>query len=309
MRLTALRASGAAVAIAAVCAMAAAPAGAEEHGHGHGRGHGHVRGTYLALGDSLAFGYSQAKFEALAPQDPAAAFDTGYVDDFARFLKRFEHVQVVNDGCPGETTESMMKACAYQEAGLPLHHPYPKESQLSNALAYIAAHPGEVGTISIDIGANDALGVAEVVCKLDPTCVAEHAPALLAQIGANLGSILAQLRAAAPEATIVVVGLYDPFPALSTIVTSEPMAQQLNAFTVALNGVLAQGAAAVHAIFANPFSRFNVEGTLEAEQASLCKLTNMCNHIPPDIHPTNHGYREIARAIEQAYLSSLSSQS
>ena len=40
--------------------------------------------SYLALGDSLAFGYSQAKFNSLLPNEPPAAYDTGYVDDFAR---------------------------------------------------------------------------------------------------------------------------------------------------------------------------------------------------------------------------------
>ena len=37
--------------------------------------------SYLALGDSLAFGYSQAKFNSLFPNENPAAYHTGYVDD------------------------------------------------------------------------------------------------------------------------------------------------------------------------------------------------------------------------------------
>src|SRR5579863_4199320 len=40
--------------------------------------------TYLALGDSLAFGYSQAKFNNLYPNENPAAYDTGYVDDVGK---------------------------------------------------------------------------------------------------------------------------------------------------------------------------------------------------------------------------------
>ena len=122
-----------------------------------------VQPTYLALGDSLAFGYSQAKFNSLYPEENPAAYDTGYVDDFAKVLKLFQPgLQVVNDGCPGETTDSLIKGpCEYQLA-FALHHPYsggPDSSQLSDALAYLGAHPGSVSPITLDIGANDALGL------------------------------------------------------------------------------------------------------------------------------------------------------
>ena len=130
--------------------------------------------SYLALGDSLAFGYSQAKFEHLLPNENPAAYDTGYVDDFAHLL-RIGHptLQAINDGCPGETTESFIKGpCEYQLA-FPLHHPYvggPASSQLSDALAYLHANPN-TNPITLDIGANDALGVIEHTCEKKVECV------------------------------------------------------------------------------------------------------------------------------------------
>src|SRR6478735_5260928 len=75
----------------------------------------------------------------------------------------FAKLQIVNDGCPGETTETMIKGsgvfgpefCAGGPTGSPfpkafLHHSYPG-TQLEDALA-IAKEPG-VGTITLDIGA------------------------------------------------------------------------------------------------------------------------------------------------------------
>ena len=66
--------------------------------------------TYLALGDSLAYGYHQAQFQAEYPNINPASFNDGYVDDFGAALKLANpKLQVINDGCPGETTETMIK--------------------------------------------------------------------------------------------------------------------------------------------------------------------------------------------------------
>lgn len=253
-----------------------------------------VQPTYLALGDSLAFGYSKAKFNSLYPEENPAAYDTGYVDDFAKVLKLFQPgLQVVNDGCPGETTDSFIKGpCEYQLA-YPLHHPYsggPDSSQLSDALAYLTAHPGSVSPITLDIGANDALGLIEGTCKLEPACIAAGAPAEFAHIGANLAQIIGQLRAAAPHAQIVVLGLYNPFG--STIADADEL-------TAALNEVEAGVAASVGARFADPLPIFNPPGPLEAP--TICLLTNMCTPLV-DIHPTDLGYAALAGLVLQQYV-------
>ncbi|HEY2140531.1 MAG TPA: SGNH/GDSL hydrolase family protein [Solirubrobacteraceae bacterium] len=253
------------------------------------------RTTYLALGDSLAFGYSQAKFNSLFPNENPAAYNTGYVDDFGKALALFQPgVQTVNDGCPGETTDSFIKGPCQYQLSFPLHHPYSggiASSQLSDALNYLGAHPGTTTPITLDIGANDALGVIEGVCKLEPTCIAEHAPALFAHIGTNLGSILAQLRGAAPHARIIVLGLYNPFGA--NIAGADQLTAQLNT-------VMAGDAAAVHARFVDPLPVFNPPGPLE--QPTLCLLTNICTSLK-DIHPTDVGYGVLGGLVLQQYLS------
>jgi lysophospholipase L1-like esterase len=278
-----------------------APGHRPNHGYGHGGpptgqkgpGHGPPQASYLALGDSLAFGYSQAKFEKLLPNENPAEYNTGYVDDFARLL-RFGNpkLQVINDGCPGETTESFIKGpCEYQLA-YPLHHPYvggPTSSQLSDALAYLQANPN-TNPITLDIGANDALGVIEHTCEKKVECVVKEAPALFAHIAANLGLILGDLRGADPRATIIVLGLYNPF--------GEKLPGG-NALTAQLNEVMDKVAEAVGARFADPLPVFNPPGKLE--EPTICLLTNMCN-TPEDIHPTDLGYGVLAGLIAKQYF-------
>jgi lysophospholipase L1-like esterase len=282
--------------------------GGPQHGHpgpghgGPGAGHGNPgpghggppQLSYLALGDSLAFGYSEAKFEELKPEENPADYNTGYVDDFAKLLKIGDPgLQVINDGCPGETTESFINGpCAYQ-LEFRLHHPYvggPTSSQLSDALAYLDAHPGAVNPITIDIGANDALGVIKTTCKREAACVVKEAPALFAHIGANLGLILADLRGAAPHATIIVLGLYNPFGEKLT---------GGDALTADLNEVMSKVAATVGARFADPLPVFNPPGALE--EPTICLLTNMCTPLE-DIHPTNLGYAVLAGLIAKQYF-------
>ncbi len=225
--------------------------------------------------------------------EPPAAYNTGYVDDFARLLKFGNpKLQVINDGCPGETTESFIKGpCEYQLA-FPLHHPYvggPMSSQLSDALAYLQANPN-TNPITLDIGANDALGVIEHTCEKQVECVIKEAPALFAHIATNLGLILGDLRGADPQATIIVLGLYNPF--------GEKLPGG-NALTAQLNEVMDKVAASVGARFADPLPVFNPPGKLE--EPTICLLTNMCK-TPEDIHPTDLGYAVLAGLIAKQYF-------
>jgi len=142
-----------------------------------------VTHTYLALGDSLAFGYSKQLFNENKPGEPPTAFENGYVNDYYKYMEpKHTGVQLTNDGCPGETSASLIgngpigaalhasplaaseeAPCAYHNVeGYPLHNEYgsPTTSQLENALGTIAYDAGtgkEVSTITMNIGANDEL--------------------------------------------------------------------------------------------------------------------------------------------------------
>ena len=142
-----------------------------------------VTQTYLALGDSLAFGYSQQLFNENIPFGaPPTAFEHGYTNDYLGNRTK-EGVQLTNKGCPGETTDSLIgngelakalgipgeSPCAYHKAGLPLHSEYGGKSQLESALETIAVDAASgtpVTKLSLDIGANDIFR-SERACKAE----------------------------------------------------------------------------------------------------------------------------------------------
>jgi lysophospholipase L1-like esterase len=255
--------------------------------------------TYLALGDSLAFGFRQATFNSLNREgDPAAEspvyFDKGYVDDLGRLLQPYRPgIEIINDGCPGETTTSFIKGpCEYQ-LEYRLHHPYHggrHASQLSDAIHYLDTHPGRVSPITLDIGGNDALGVIYGDCESASACIASHEPALLSEVARNLRLILARLKAHDHGAQIIVLGLYNPFG--SSIAGAGELVARLNA-TEATQARIAG------ARFADPLPVFNPPEPLEAP--TICRLLSVCEELH-DIHPTYAGYEELANLLLAQYL-------
>jgi hypothetical protein len=135
--------------------------------------------TQLSLGDSQAFGYSLQLFNEHSPAEATSNFEKGYAKRFFTMHGPGANgIQLVNDGCPGETTDSFIgngplgaaidpgsgeAPCAYHNSlGYPLHHPYGAlgQSQLENALetiAFEAASGTPVTTITLNIGNNDLL--------------------------------------------------------------------------------------------------------------------------------------------------------
>jgi lysophospholipase L1-like esterase len=169
-----------------------------------------VKKTYVALGDSLAFGYSQELFNRNeATGENPAGFEHGYATDYYNLINKEGRWQFVNDGCPGETTESLIgdnptllaginaalagkipepvtgeAPCAYSSADhLPLHNEYGErevepgkfvpKSQLESVLETIAVDQAEgkpVKLITIDIGANDQLHqIAKIEAEVKAT--------------------------------------------------------------------------------------------------------------------------------------------
>jgi lysophospholipase L1-like esterase len=235
---------------------------------------------YLALGDSLAYGYQNAKFLAEAATghiDPTSF--PGYAGDFETSLQNVRpDVQEINYGCPGETTTSYFSGCYFSAVQkLPLHNPYPG-SQESAALDFLAAHPGQVSPITIDNGANDV-----TLCLGDPNPSACFVAAI-AQVGANLDTALGRLRAAAPNAEIIVMKYYDAYA------TANPSSLGVSE---ALNAAIAGAAAKHRARTADAFTPFNLA---TPQPATFCGLGPFC--VPPpvfDVHPSDTGYAVIAQ--------------
>jgi len=290
---------------------------------------------YLALGDSIAYGYQAGKFAANAGsggdcEAPQAAnpgnvceshFHTGYVDVFATWLKRINPaLTVINNGCPGEKTTSLLNGylpstgpglCG-KGSGFPytfLHHNYGLgNSQLANALSVLAANPNTTDPVTLDIGANDLLDFLSACGFPAPAataCISAGLPGIYATITGNIKSILAQMKAVAPNARYIVMGLYNPYPTLLNIGLTGDQATQM------LNGQIKQIAIDKGARFVDPLPVFNPSGAVGGPESgdipSICALTGMCpggtfNPGSPlaDIHPTDKGYQAIASLFESA---------
>jgi len=241
----------------------------------------------LALGDSLTFGYQQAKF--LTNPDPAT-FTTGFVDDFARRLTATSpgrDTRVVNYGCPGETTYSFLIGCRYHTTfGLSLHDNF-DGSQIEAAEAFLAAHPGQVGPILISLGANDILALVIACGGVAPQCISAKLPNIVAALATNYGRILARLRTAAPDGEIIAVALYNPYAVFDAQTNA-----QTNGLTATINQMIEAVAAANRVRVANPFLPFDFT---PPQPATLCYLTLFCG--AGDVHPSDPGYQVIADAI------------
>jgi len=231
---------------------------------------------YLALGDSLAYGFEQAKFDAeLATGTFDASTFTGYAGDFATLMKAVRPgLQEANLGCPGETTASYSVAGGCPTPSILLHVHYVM-SQRDAALAFLHAHRGQVSPITLDLGAND---LTPCRSSSDPSCF----PSALAHVATNLRTALGELRAAAPNAEIIVMQYYNPLYVV---------APSTDVLVGQLNRVIAEAAAPFGARLANAFPVINQNPAFPSEGLAVCGLTGMCVPAPGgDIHPNDAGY-------------------
>lgn len=239
---------------------------------------------YLALGDSLAYGFQPDK--ALAGLPPEA-FNTGYVDLFAARLRQLRpKIDTVNYGCPGESTTSFRVSCIWKTSGHALHNDY-AGSQLDAALTFLASHFGRVSPITVSLYANDIHDFLQSCPPGDLACIQSGAPAAIAAYRTRLTSILRLLRTFAPSAEIIIVGAYDPD--VGSFAFADPLYTELNQ-------AQQTAAATVRARFANPFPVFNPQGDDTSETATICALTFICAN-GGDGHPSDAGYRALANVV------------
>ncbi len=150
--------------------------------------------SYLALGDSVAFGYSPL----LNPTN--ADNFIGYPDEVAAALKE----NLTNASCPGETSSHFIDLSGSDNGcgawrfiyKFPLHATY-STSQLAFADSYLQSHPKTL-VVSIDIGANDLFvlenGCGGATTPAEIQCIFSGLPAMLATLSTNLDTIYGHIR-------------------------------------------------------------------------------------------------------------------
>lgn len=243
---------------------------------------------YLALGDSLAFGYN--------PQ--VKTWNLSQYVGYPLILSNSLHLNLTNGSCPGETSGSLVTGAPnsylpgfncqdFSNAGQ-LFVSYGGASQLNYAIAYLHAHPN-TSLVTINVGGND-LGVLQYDCKGDPTCEGNNLPGVLSAVGQNLDTIFAGLRGIGYNGPIVALNYYafnykDPF--------------QVGVFT-ALNNVIASSAKTYSVAVADGYKAFQIATTFTNGDACAAGLLLKNPDGTCDTHPTFAGHAVLAAAVAHA---------
>ncbi len=249
-------------------------------------------GFYLALGASESLGW-----QPTLASPGGQRTDQGYANDLVAFeAARGVRLDLTQLGCPGENTATMISGAdrCYQSTG----------SQLASAVAFLEAHRGEPGIVTLDMGFNNVMSCMRAGV-VDATCVSGH----LAVVRTELSYIVTTLKAAAgPGVTFIGLSHYDPFAAATVAHVgglgyahhSDGAIYQLNQVA---DDVFTQSGLRV----ANVASVFHVTRATRSHTRattsrvdSVCDLTWMCQPAPlgPNLHPNAAGYAAIAGAIE-----------
>ena len=152
--------------------------------------------TYLALGDSIAFGYDPNVRPIPPATLPKPSQYTGYPEIVAGIEDPFTANQQVNAACPGETSTSFLSGVPPDngcngsggfKAIVGLHASYTSytESQIAFALSQLSANK-QIKLITLGIGGDD-LQLLEIACggPSDPNftlCVKGALPGVLVNL-------------------------------------------------------------------------------------------------------------------------------
>jgi lysophospholipase L1-like esterase len=230
--------------------------------------------TYLALGDSIAFG-----FDPTAAQEDAGT-SLGYPAEVARALSR----TAVNASCPGETTASFLSAtgedqgCRGFRARFPLHVAYPG-TQMAFATEYLRTHPS-TDLVSLGIGINDLYHCNRVSAD---RC-ARELTGVLATYRFNLTTIVRGLRAVY-SGPLVLVDYYSP----------NYQDRRITDAVARLNAIMAETARTYQAGLARTFGVFAGVGVASRDICAaglLIRLPDRC-----DIHPSPGGRALMAATV------------
>jgi hypothetical protein len=274
--------------------------------------------TYLALGDSVPFGMNVTLLPPYSQHTPVPANFIGFPEAVASSI----HVSELNAACPGETSASFLNTSALDNGcnsphvvplpspALPpviippfkttigLHTPY-TIAQMDFAVSQLTTNK-RIDLVTLNIGANDVLLVLPQLqqCGADPVCAEGVLGPVLQAYAANLGQILAGIRAQY-QGTLILMTYYSPSP-------------QLDGVTLALNGVMTAVAAQFSLTpgiapitVADAFTAFQAASASSGGDACAAGLLiplppSPYNLGPCDIHPSQSGRTLLASLVELA---------
>jgi lysophospholipase L1-like esterase len=259
---------------------------------------------YVSVGDSYSVGYQ-----------PGIGATTGY----AGYVTKKTHLTLANFGCGGATTTSIIDSVGCPDvlphtAGA---HLYPTTTQAAAADAFITAHRGHIGLITVSIGGNDVTACAAQASPIP--CVATA----VTSIDQNVTTLATGLRSAAGP-KVPIIGLTYPdvilgdyvYPAQpATAARVALAAQSVVAFKTLINPALAKAYAAAGGVFVDVTAATGAYtpltttvtvapyGTIPQAVARVCTLTWFC--AVGNIHATNTGYALIGKLVAARYATLL----
>jgi len=257
---------------------------------------------YVSVGDSYSVGYQ-----------PGIGATTGYTG----YVTKKTHLTLANFGCGGATTASIIDTVGCPDvlphtAGA---HLYPTVTQAAAADAFLSAHRGHIGLITVSIGGNDVTACAAQASPIP--CVSTA----VTSIDQNVTTLANGLRAAAGP-KVPIIGLTYPDVILGSYVyptqpaTAARMAlaaQSVVAFKSLINPALAKAYASAGGVFVDVTAATGAYtpltttvtvapyGTIPTAVARVCTLTWFC--AVGNIHATNTGYALIGKLVAARYAS------
>jgi len=264
------------IATTVIAAVSSGVAGADAGSRGS-----HVGPRYLALGDSIAFGYSPLLEDPWVPER-----FVGYPE----LIEQQTHITTTNLACPGQTAQAMVArgaidaGCfemreAARAAGVPLLHANYEGTQLRAALEAVASK-NLPSLVSIQGGGNELS-----ICADGPH-PSHCLHAMVGKITASLREVTERLRAAGYRGRVVLVG-YHLVPGLEA-----PLGR--------VNRAIKRAARGWHVSFADTAAPF--EQYARRHHGDLC-TTGLLVKLADgscDLHPTLIGQRLIADAVLDA---------
>jgi lysophospholipase L1-like esterase len=253
---------------------------------------------YLALGDSVTFGYEEQQVVPAPNYADAASFVA-----YPALLGSKLHLTVANAACPGETSTSLVNATGQSngcentpgegDVGYrtlyPLHVHY-TGSQLAFAVSYLKKHHN-VRLVSLMIGANDFFVCQETTA--DHCASLSEQAAVLQTVEKNVTTILSTIRHKAHYGgQIAIVNYYS----LDYSSSSD------NAQAALLNQSVDGAARPFHVEVANGFATFEAaaahSGGNTCAAGLLTKLVGASTQC--GIHPSHLGQSLLAKAVKKA---------
>jgi lysophospholipase L1-like esterase len=239
--------------------------------------------TYIALGDSLAFGETDVV--------PISFGDQGYVKPFADGLASSNggvRPNVINLAIPGETSTSYFDGITppgwTRAVSANLNYNGSSLSQASMFLSRVNAEQlagHTISWVSFALGSNDFFLLTGQPSFFQQPLQKQQQEEMqtLATLAKNYTAALSQIRSVLPDAHLLLLDYYNPYAVLGP---SDPVNQAASAFSKAHQELIAAEAAAFGAQTVDIYTPF------------LGHEAQYTNILKGNVHPTALGYQVIA---------------